>query len=340
MINLTTGPVKITDEVISALNTPAISHRSAAFMHTFKQVEQELCTQLQVKQAFVLTGSGTLANDAMLVQIKETGKKGLILVNGEFGERLKMQASRLAINYNCLQKSWGDRFGMDEIRSAIINHQAKWVLLCHCETSTGQTIKLEEISTLCKTLDVAIYLDCMSTFGNMALNLKNVAMATASTAKAIGMVAGLALIFSNTTILPARNMPVYLDLDRYLQNNGVPFTISYSLVKGLLSALNIQKQQSAWHNFKVNAQLIFERLYAAGIIPFANANTLIFTVVLNKQSAFELGRMLESNGVYTSFRSNYLMERNWLQIAVFSTYEEADIGLVLDVIERFLSDDH
>ncbi|MBK8521521.1 MAG: aminotransferase class V-fold PLP-dependent enzyme [Ferruginibacter sp.] len=337
MINLTTGPVKITDEVMAALNAPAISHRSAAFMHTFKQVEQELCAQLQVKQAYVLTGSGTLANDAMLVQVKQTGKKGLILVNGEFGERLKMQASRLGVQYNCLEKNWGDRFSMDEIRAAIIHHQAKWVLLCHCETSTGQIIMLEALSTLCQSLDVAVYLDCMSTFGTMPINLKNVAMATASTAKAIGMVAGLALVFSNTTVLPAGNMPVYLDLYHYLQYNGVPFTISSSLVNGLLSALDIQKQQVAWHNVKTNAYLIFERLHPAGVIPFANANTLIFTLVLNKRFAFDLGRMLECNGISTSFESYYLMERNWLQIALFSTCGEADILKLLDLIRHYLS---
>ncbi len=337
MINLTTGPVKITDEVMAALNAPAISHRSATFMHTFKQVEQELCTQLQVKQAFVLTGSGTLANDAMLVQVMQTGKKGLILVNGEFGERLKLQASRLAVRYNCLEKTWGDRFSMDEIRAAIIHNQAKWVLLCHCETSTGQTIILEDICTLCQSLDVAIYLDCMSTFGTRPINLKNVAMATASTAKAIGMVAGLALVFSNLNVLPARNMPVYLDLFHYRQCNGVPFTISSSLLTGLQSALDIQKQQVAWHNFKANAHVIFERLHPAGVIPFANADTLIFTLVLNKRSAFDLGRMLECNGISTSFQSNYLMERNWLQIALFSTYGESDILKLLDLIEYYLS---
>lgn len=337
MINLTTGPVKITNEVIAALNAPAISHRSAAFMHTFKKVEQELCTQLQVKQAFVLTGSGTLANDAMLVQVKQTGKQGLILVNGEFGERLKMQASRLGVQYNCFEKTWGDRFSMDEIRAAIIHHHAKWVLLCHCETSTGQTIIIEEISTVCQSLDVAIYLDCMSTFGSMSINLKNVAMATASTAKAIGMVPGLALVFSNITVLPARNMPVYLDLYHYRQCNGVPFTLSSSLVTGLLSALDIQNQQVARHNFKTNAHLIFERLHPVGLIPFANASTLIFTLVLNKRSAFDLGRILECNGVSTSFQSNYLMERNWLQMAFFSTYGKTDILKLLDLIEHFLS---
>jgi aspartate aminotransferase-like enzyme len=337
MINLTTGPVKITDEVIAALNSPVISHRSEEFMLIFKQVEKQLCKQLNVQQAFVLTGSGTLANDAMLVQIKAKNKKGLILVNGEFGERLKQQASRLAINYSCLEKSWGDAFDINEIKKAIIHNHAQWILLCHCETSTGQAIVIEEVAALCQSLEVAIYLDCMSTFGIMSINLKNIAMATASSAKAIGMVAGLALVFSNTPILPARNVPVYLDLDHYQNCRGVPFTISSNLVTGLLSALSIEKQKFAWHNFKANAKLIFEKLHPTGVIPFASTNTLIFTLVLKKQSAFDLGRLLENNGVYTSFQSNYLRERNWLQIALFSTYEEIEVLQLLDLIEQFVS---
>ncbi|MGG9960783.1 aminotransferase class V-fold PLP-dependent enzyme [Ferruginibacter sp. SUN106] len=336
MINLTTGPVKITDEVIAALNSPVISHRSEEFMHIFKQVEQELCSQLQVQKAFILAGSGTLANDAMLVQVKAKGKKGLVLVNGEFGERLKHQASRLNINYACLEKNWGETFDIDEIKAAIILHNAQWLLLCHCETSTGQTVDIEQVAGLCQSMGVEVYLDCMSSFGTMPLNLENIAMATGSTAKAIGMVAGLALVFSNTTILPAGNVPVYLDLHHYQQCKGVPFTISSNLVTGLLSALNIEKQQFAWHNFKVNAKLIYQRLRPAGLIPFANTNTLIFTLVLKKQSAFELGKVLESNGMYTSFQSNYLRQRNWLQVALFSTYEEPEVEQLLDMIVGFL----
>jgi aspartate aminotransferase-like enzyme len=336
MINLTTGPVKITDEVIAALNSPVISHRSAAFMQLFKQVEQELCRQLQVQQAFILTGSGTLANDAMLAQLKARNTRGLILVNGEFGERLKQQASRFNIDFDCLEKNWGDAFNIAEIKMAIVDHQAQWLLLCHCETSTGQTIDIEQLTASCGEMEVEIYLDCMSTFGTMPLNLEGIAMATASTAKAIGMLAGLALVFSNTKVLPIETGPLYIDLHHYQHCRGIPFTISSNLVAGLLSALNLEKQEFAWHNFKANAQLIFKRLQPLGIIPFADPGTLIFTLVLKKQLASGLGELLEKNGVYTSFQSTYLQQRNWLQIALFSTYEKEEVEQLLDIAARFL----
>ena len=79
MINLTTGPVDITPEVIEALNSPVISHRSEAFINMHSAVSGQLCHHLQVNEAFLMTGSGTMANDAMLFQIKALQVPGLIL---------------------------------------------------------------------------------------------------------------------------------------------------------------------------------------------------------------------------------------------------------------------
>ncbi len=52
-------------------------------------------------------GSGTLANDVVAGQLSLLGGRGLILSNGEFGERLMDQARRLNLKFDALKFDWG-----------------------------------------------------------------------------------------------------------------------------------------------------------------------------------------------------------------------------------------
>jgi len=98
-INLSTGPVHISPEVQKAVCNPALSHRSKEFIQLFDNTTELLCRTFTVQQAYIMSGSGTLANEVMLHQIKMLDAKGLILSNGEFGSRLIHQAERIALNF-------------------------------------------------------------------------------------------------------------------------------------------------------------------------------------------------------------------------------------------------
>lgn len=337
MINLTTGPVDITPEVIEALNSPVVSHRSAEFTNMHETVIDQLCRHMAVKQAFLMTGSGTMANDVMLYQIKALSTNGIILINGEFGNRLGKQAERLHIDFVAVEHEWGIPFDASEIEESIITHKAQWVLCCHCETSTGQVIDIEMLRELNQKLGTRLYLDCMSTFGTMYISLDKIAMATASTAKGIGSLSGLAMVFSNVEIIEAPDVPVYLDLYHAQNCNGVPFTISSNLIAGLSAALNLGSRQQDWMHLDHFSQLIYNRLSAKAIIPFAQRVSRVFTIQLNDGSATELGTHLLQSGIKTSFESSYLKVRNWIQLALFSIYQEEEINYTLDIIEKFLT---
>src|SRR6187200_1853043 len=84
-VNVSTGPIGITKEVQLALREPVISHRSVDFRKIYNQTTELLCEAFQVRDCYLATGSGTLANEIMLQEIKYAGGKGLILSNGEFG---------------------------------------------------------------------------------------------------------------------------------------------------------------------------------------------------------------------------------------------------------------
>jgi aspartate aminotransferase-like enzyme len=55
-------------------------------------------------------GSGTLANDAIAAQLSLLDGRGLVLSNGEFGERLIDHARRFGLSFDVLKIEWGEAF--------------------------------------------------------------------------------------------------------------------------------------------------------------------------------------------------------------------------------------
>ena len=112
-VNLLPGPVEIRPEVRKAFQEAPISHRSDIFMRDFHQTKRLLCEPLGSGRVEIFSGSGTLANDVIAGQlslIPGRGGQGLILSNGEFGERLILHATRFRLPFETFRLEWGDTF--------------------------------------------------------------------------------------------------------------------------------------------------------------------------------------------------------------------------------------
>lgn len=336
MINLTTGPVEQLPEVTEALANSCVSHRSEDFVAMHQQVVQTLCRQLQVQQTYILTGSGTLANEVMLAQIGLRNEPGLILSNGEFGERLINQANRHQLNFLQLKKNWGETFDLEKVILLLAGKNIRWLLFCHCESSTGIINQLEEITQLAKLYNCAVYVDCMSSFATRELNLQDVAMATASTGKAIGAIAGLALVFTNVKVLSGKHLPMYLDLLHFENADGIPFTISSRLLAALNKAVQLNLNPERWKTLDDISNQIYHRLNFLEVIPFAKPDSRIFTIVLKNTDAKKLGDQLLKQGIQLSYQSSYLVKRNWIELALFGCYKPEQIDFVLNELVKTL----
>src|SRR5258705_490561 len=81
-------------EVRRAFERGPVSHRSDGFMADFRATKRMLCALTQAQQVEILLGSGSLANDTVCAQLALLHEPGLILSNGEFGDRLIDHATR------------------------------------------------------------------------------------------------------------------------------------------------------------------------------------------------------------------------------------------------------
>src|SRR3954465_13694803 len=87
-VNFLPGPVTIRREVRRAFEQAPESHRADAFVKDFQATKEILCELVRARSVELLLGSGTLANDVVAAQVSLEQRRGLVLSNGEFGERL------------------------------------------------------------------------------------------------------------------------------------------------------------------------------------------------------------------------------------------------------------
>jgi aspartate aminotransferase-like enzyme len=325
-INLTTGPVALPTAVKTALAEQPISHRSPAFEKIFRDTTELLNTHFRVNDTYLLTGSGTLANEAMICQIKMREKKGLILSNGEFGNRLMKQAEIHKVSFDRHIKSWGDEFDYDELKKIVSALQPDWILFTHCETSTGIINNLNKIVSIGNEANCACYVDCISSTGSFHIDLSDVAMASASSGKGLCSLAGIAIIFSNTPVFSDGTIPTYLDLRYYSLKQKVPFTISSNLVKALSIGCKLKLHQNYYELLRIYSYKLHTIFKEYDVMPYNNYH--VFTLVPQKHNASFLAQQFEKEGIYTSYQSEYLVKRNWLQLALFSQYSEEDLQYV------------
>jgi aspartate aminotransferase-like enzyme len=69
------------------------------------------------------------------------------------------------------------------------------------------------------------------------------------------------------------------------------------------------------------------------VAPESVASPAIVTLVLDEgMSAAELGEELEIRGYWLNYRSNYLIERNWIQASLLGNPDRANIEKLLHVL--------
>ncbi|WP_241993797.1 aminotransferase class V-fold PLP-dependent enzyme [Mesobacillus foraminis] len=311
------GPVNVTRKVMEALGTRPFSHRSQNFYRKMKQARQQLCRLASAKDVQILFGSGSLANDVIAGQLSLLKGRGLILINGEFGQRLKKHAERMGLPFEILEKDWGQPFGKEEIEAAV-TEETEWIWAVHGETSTGMLNSMEMLKQIASLAGLKLCLDCISSIGAVPINLEGVYLASGVSGKAIGGLTGLSFVFHESEPKYSYTIPSYLNLALYHQAESTPFSQSSNLLEALITALEECGEQRMELISSEYAYIRCE-LEKRGFSVMAsreNSFPFILTILMPESvSAEAVGKTLRWNGVILHYESGYLKERNWLQIA-------------------------
>jgi aspartate aminotransferase-like enzyme len=285
----------------------------------------------------LLLGSGTLGNDVVAAQLKLLPGRGLVLSNGEFGARLVDHAGRMGLAFEVLRVDWGEPYDLAHVdRILAENPDITWLWSVHCETSTGVLNDLAGLESCCLRQGVKLCLDCTSSLGTVAVDLRGVYLASSVSGKGLAAFPGVSLVFYNHPVAADYRLPRYLDLGYYRESEGTPFTHSSNLVAALRQALlDLQAEQRFAQIRSLNDRLR-GRLAEAGFDLLGSARhtspAVISVTLPERLSSLRVGEAMEQRGWLLSYRSGYLLERNIIQICLMGSVAEEQC---LRMVEAF-----
>ena len=334
------GPVDVHEEVRKAFERGPVSHRSNAFANDFRATKRLLCELAGASRVEILLGSGSLANDAVGSQISLLQAPGLVLSNGEFGDRLLDHARRLGLQFDALQMAWGEPFDYGEIRQKVRRlDKTQWLWAVHCETSTGILNELPVLKTICTERAIKLCLDCISSIGTVPVDLTGVYLASCVSGKALASFPGLSMVFydHDLTSEPAK-VPRYLDLGYYAAQSGVPFTQSSNLVYALQTALSRTCWAEKFQQIAEVSAWLRGRLRELGlqiVAPDAHASPAVVSIALAPEiNSKSIGLQLKKAGFLLSYNSEYLLKRNWIQICLMGEWSRDNLATLPGVLAR------
>ncbi|MGH7256646.1 MAG: pyridoxal-phosphate-dependent aminotransferase family protein, partial [Nitrospirales bacterium] len=168
MILLNPGPVNVTERVRKALHRPDICHREDEFAELVQGIRQKLLKAFvpgaeREYSAIVLTGSGTAAVEAALLSSVPHGKRGMILNNGVYGERMSGMLGVHRLGVSELKMEWGTRPDPEKVRLALRQHPEVHVVgMVHHETTTGLINPVKEIAEVVDSQNRVFMVDSVS----------------------------------------------------------------------------------------------------------------------------------------------------------------------------------
>jgi aspartate aminotransferase-like enzyme len=262
-----------------------------------------------------------MANDAIAAQLSLDGAPGLIVSNGEFGERLVDHARRWRLPFEHVAKEWGAPVDVEEIERRLARAASRWLWFVHCETSTGVLNDFEALGARCAHLGVRMCVDAISSIGTVPLNLRSAYLASSVSGKGLRAFSGLAMVFHNHELAPAAaSLPRVLDLGLYARDHSAPFTHSSNLVHALRAALRLTDWQAHYEKLAGTSSWLRARLTRLGFAlvgSAAPASPGIVTIALPEAvSSIAVSAELEAEGYLLSANSRYLADRNWIQIGL------------------------
>ena len=355
-VNFLPGPVAIRREVRRAFEQAPESHRGGSFKKDFQSARQILCELVHAQKVGLFMGSGTLANDVIAGQLSLLGGHGLVLSNGEFGERLMDQAWRFNLKFDGLKFDWckpldmalvekklrGDgRVPIHSEKSSLVTRHSSldWLWCTHCETSTGLLADLAALKELCARTGTKLCLDCISTIGTIPVDLTDVFLASGSSGKGLRAYPGLSMVFHHHDVPAApEKLPRYLDLGFCAQHDGTPFTFSSNLLHALHAAVKHVNWERRFAETAEWSTWLREQLVGMGFNLIGNGapvSPAVITIALPPEmNSTKTGEAMQEAGYLLSCNSEYLRRNNWIQVCLMGECTREKVVALANALNR------
>lgn len=248
------GPSPVHPRILEAMARPTVGHLDPQFLAIMDDVNQGLREVFGTTNAltFPVSGTGSAAQEASMVNLLEPGDTAIVGVNGVFGGRLAEMARRAGATVVTVEAEWGRVLDPQQVADAMKAHPgARLVGVVLAETSTGAWQPLDEVGALVRDTDTLLVVDAVTALAGIPVEVDRVGIDVcySGTQKCLGVPPGLGPItFSPKALDRVRGRKVpsqswYLDaglLADYVgegaqrkYHHTAPINMMYALHEGL-----------------------------------------------------------------------------------------------------------
>ena len=262
------GPTPVPENVLSCMSKHPIGHRSGDFQEIVKKTTEQLKWLHQTTaDVLTITGSGTAAMEAGIINTLSKGDQVICGDNGKFGERWVKVAKAYGLEVKVVKADWGQPLDPNEFKRLLKEDRdgkIKAVILTHSETSTGVINDLKTINNEVKSNSKAITIaDCVTSLGacNIPMDEWGIDVIASGSQKGYMIPPGLSFVAMSKRAWEANeqsNLPkFYLDLKQYLKTankNSNPFTPAINLYFALEASLTMMQKEGLNNIFARHAR--------------------------------------------------------------------------------------
>ncbi len=277
----TPGPIPLPREVREAQAQPMIDHRGTEFAEMQREIVTGIAELIGTRhEVLLLTGSGSGALEAAVVNTLSPGHRVLAVSIGAFGDRFAKIAAAFGAEVDRLEVEWGRPADAAELADRLRGAEPyRAVLLTHNETSTGVANPLPELAAAVHDApgDPLVLVDGISGLGAMPFDMDatGVDLVVSASQKAWNASPGIAIAAVGPRAreaAEAAKMPrFYWDFGQareWAAKGQTPWTPAVSVLFGLragVRALLAEGREQTWARHSAIAAGVAAGIEALGL---------------------------------------------------------------------------
>jgi len=235
MLNFTVGPVMTWDELLNIGGSQVPYFRTAEFSEIMKESERymnEFANAPEGSRTVFLTGSGTMSMESAVMNILTSQDRALVVNGGSFGHRFVELCKLHNIPFDEIELSSGEALTKSALDRYNATDYTAFLINVH-ETSTGVLYDMSLVHEFCKSGNLLLIADAISTFLADPIDIAamGIDVMITSSQKALACAPGVSMLAMSAKALKRvyanGSRTMYMDIIDALKNGDrgqTPFT--------------------------------------------------------------------------------------------------------------------